>query len=1070
MPADGLGPEITSAHVAVTASFRGMANSVQREAQSAGRNLGKTLTSNASSGARSAGEKAGSEFGGGFSEKTSEAFKNVFLYGGAYTAISGIRRALGAASSAVIGFNSKIEQSDVAFKGLLGSSQAAESELSWIKDFAKTTPFQFGDLLTDDQQLIAMGASAKEAHTEITAIGDAAAGLGRGKDEIDKMVLAIGQMTSKGRIQSDELLQLQEAGIPALKMLAEAYDTTADKMQKAITAGLIKSDQAVPALIASIEKRFQGQMANQSKTFAGAVSNIEDTLQQGLAEAGKGAFDELNKAAHDFLDYLNSPAGQKTIEEVGQAFTDAAKGADFLAHHLWDARTPLLLLGGGFLALKVGEAVLVRGAGAAGKLAAAYQGAGSESSLAAKLNDAYTASLRRMTSEAKVAAGAAESVAAAQVAQAERTATSGKITAETSAFNNLPTYYGAQRGGVQASTYKQTQAAMDGAEASASKLSISAAGVGRAFASAAPLIGIGTLAVTSFTGTTDTAAGKVADFAASGALLGSMVGPWGALIGAGAGGLGGAFLSLEGNINAADDALDSLASSTSWDQLDALARKGSTSAVGGDWFSNLSHQLGFNSGDAQSIASALQAVGSSVSEAENAAKGGARAWRDYESDTLSAAKGSDALSGYLDDLRAGALNVKAAEQALAESNFAASDATYKTADAFIAAAKQAGFTSQEIDILSASARSVPTGASIMFSTNALAVMQQVEDLKSAISNKTLMGVEDDITAGGASANAKQHLKQLQDSLTTNLTYSPTDSGGLALPSTGSKAKGAKKAKKAYSVDIFDPFTDTGWEQLTGGKIAKDLAKMQDQADKAFAAMKKGSMSFSRSMKDLAHGKELKKAFKDIEADSKKAMSSMREQIKSTKFQASDLTKDMVQMGKDIASAINPADFGMDVTGATDFFGNPIAGSTEAAYKAQLQQQGSNLSGELADANTLSGWGLSGDYLSQLIQSNNKTLLDELVQGGQAQALQIFNMTKSNDSIAQQIGAQTAAQTTAYAADRAEAATLQKKINVLADFVTQIKKDDKDGKLSKKELAKIAKYGDELKKAFKAATS
>jgi hypothetical protein len=118
---------------------------------------------------------------------------------------------------------------------------------------------------------------------------------------------------------------------------------------------------------------------------------------------------------------------------------------------------------------------------------------------------------------------------------------------------------------------------------------------------------------------------------------------------------------------------------------------------------------------------------------------------------------------------------------------------------------------------------------------------------------------------------------------------------------------------------------------------------------------------------------------------------------------------------------------------------------------------------------LAGWGLSGDYLQQLLQSGNKTLMDELVAGGKTQALQIFNMTKSNDSIATLIGNQVAAQTTAYAADRAEAAALQKQVNVLAAFVTQIQKDEKDGKLSKKELTKIKRYGDEVKNAFKAAT-
>lgn len=1076
MSAEGLGPEIAAAHVAVTASFRGMANSVQREAQAAGRTLGNTLTSNASSGARAAGQKAGQDFGGGFSEKVSEAFKNVFLYGGAYGAIRGISSLFKAAAGDVIGFNSKIEQSDVAFKGLLGSSKAAESELSWVKDFAKTTPFQFGDLLTDDQQLIAMGASAKEAHTEITAIGDAAAGLGRGKDEINKMVLAIGQMTSKGRIQSDELLQLQEAGIPALKMLAKAYGATTVDMQKAITKGLISSDQAVPALISQIEDRFKGQMANQSKTFAGAVSNIEDTLQQGIAQAGKGAFDEVNKAAHEFLDYLNSPAGQKTIEDVGHAFTDVAKTADFLGHAVWTIHSPLLAVGAGLLIIKAGQAILVQGASVAGGLAKAYQGAGSEASIAAKMNDAYTASLGRVAAESTATVGAIDHVAAAQVRQAE----SGKITAESSAFNSLPSWYGSQSGAPQASTYKQAQAAMDGAEASASKLSVSAAGVGRAFAAAAPAIGVGTLAITSMTGTADTATGRLATYAATGAMIGSAAGPWGMAIGA----LGGVFLTQATQINAAHQALDSLAQSTSWDQLDARAK---SSASEGSWKQEAEHwsrlipivgtyaSMAFDaSGATKNVSDRLKDAGTSVEQAEAAAKDGGAAWEQYRSATLEAADGNKQVKQWLDQVGAGAENTAQTLDDLALSNFASANATYASADAFIAAARQAGLTASEIDILSQAANNVPAGQNIMFGTNALAVMSEIQRMKDAVAASA---DAPDVQIGNLKSQSNAE-KALQGSITAPAVTPPTTLTLPPISGSGAKHHAAKKAKKAYSVDVYDPFSDEGWEKLTAGQISKDLAKMQAQADKAFAAMKKGSMSFSKEMKDLAHGKELKKAFKEIKADSRDAMESMRDQISSTKFQASSLTKEMAQMGKDLAKAINPADYGMDVTGAKDFFGKPIKGSVETAYKSQIQQQGKNLAAERVDMTTLSVWLKNGnaahdqsvgDYLNQLLQSGNKTLMDELVAGGKSQAVQIFNMTKSNDSIATLIGNQVAAQTTAYAADRAEAAALQKQINVLAGFVTQIQKDEKDGKLSKKELAKIKKYGDEVKNAFKAAT-
>jgi tape measure domain-containing protein len=62
----------------------------------------------------------------------------------------------------------------------------------------------------------------------MTAIGDAVAGVGGGADAIDRVSLAIGQMQAKGRVQSEELLQLAEAGVPPTSCWASSSDSRAN--------------------------------------------------------------------------------------------------------------------------------------------------------------------------------------------------------------------------------------------------------------------------------------------------------------------------------------------------------------------------------------------------------------------------------------------------------------------------------------------------------------------------------------------------------------------------------------------------------------------------------------------------------------------------------------------------------------------------------------------------------------------------------------------------------------------------------------------------------------------------
>jgi|SRR5215831_1015290 len=272
---------------------------VQRDATRAGDEAGKAVS-------RSMQKSTGAGFGAGIGSLRSMAR----LAAPAMAAVFG-----GSVLTAGVKYVANLEQARIGFQTMLGSAKAASSMVSQLQAFAAKTPFNFPDLVTSSQRLIAFGFSAKQVIPMLTAIGDTAAGLGLGSEGVNRITLAIGQMQAKTRVQSDELLQLTEAGVPALRILANQYGVSAAQMQKMVTAGAVSSQKAIPLLLAGMEKgtkgasgmttAFGGLMASQTTTLTGLWSNFVDVANQKLAAFVTPAMPAIKSAVGGLTDLMS---------------------------------------------------------------------------------------------------------------------------------------------------------------------------------------------------------------------------------------------------------------------------------------------------------------------------------------------------------------------------------------------------------------------------------------------------------------------------------------------------------------------------------------------------------------------------------------------------------------------------------------------------------------------------------------------------------------------------------------------------------------------------------------------
>lgn len=189
--------------------------------------------------------------------------------------------------AAAIKTGEQLNIAEMAFATMLGSAEKAQKFLAELQQFAAATPFEFPDLVEAAKRMQAMGFAAEQVVPTLRIIGDSVAALGGGKDVINGVTLALGQMQAKGKVSAQEMNQLAERGIPAWKFLADAIGKSIPEAMKLAESGAIKAAEAIPAILEGMQQKFGGQMAKMSATLTGTWSNFKDTLTMTLAEIGQ---------------------------------------------------------------------------------------------------------------------------------------------------------------------------------------------------------------------------------------------------------------------------------------------------------------------------------------------------------------------------------------------------------------------------------------------------------------------------------------------------------------------------------------------------------------------------------------------------------------------------------------------------------------------------------------------------------------------------------------------------------------------------------------------------------------
>ena len=218
----------------------------------------------------------------------------------------------------IIQARGEIQQLEVAFTTMLGSSEKANVLMAQLTETAAKTPFDLQGVANGARQLLAYGTSAEDVNETLIRLGNIAAGLSQ---PLGDLVYLYGTTMTQGRLYTRDLIQFTTRGIPMIDELAKQLGVAKSEVQGMVEAGMIGFPE-VQKVIQNLTNEggmFFNLMQEQSKTITGQISNIKDSFFIMLNDIGKANEGIINDALSS-VSYLienYEKVGKILIELVG---------------------------------------------------------------------------------------------------------------------------------------------------------------------------------------------------------------------------------------------------------------------------------------------------------------------------------------------------------------------------------------------------------------------------------------------------------------------------------------------------------------------------------------------------------------------------------------------------------------------------------------------------------------------------------------------------------------------------------------------------------------------------------
>ena len=186
----------------------------------------------------------------------------------------------------------EMELQQKSLQAILQNKDAANEIWQKTIDLAVRSPFRIKDLVTYTKQLAAYRIEADKLYETNKMLADVSAGLGV---DMQRLILAFGQVKAANFLRGTELRQFTEAGIPMLDELAKHFNdmnntalTSADVFEMISKRMVLFEDvEAVFERLTKAGGTFYRMQEIQAETLRGQISNLKDSIDIMLNDMGK---------------------------------------------------------------------------------------------------------------------------------------------------------------------------------------------------------------------------------------------------------------------------------------------------------------------------------------------------------------------------------------------------------------------------------------------------------------------------------------------------------------------------------------------------------------------------------------------------------------------------------------------------------------------------------------------------------------------------------------------------------------------------------------------------------------
>ena len=192
----------------------------------------------------------------------------------------------------LVNVRKEMELQQKSLEVLLQSKSQADRLWQQTLDLAVKSPFRVKELITYTRNLAAYRIETDKLHETTRRLSDVSAGLGV---DMQRLILAYGQVRAANYLRGTELRQFTEAGIPMLDELAKhltALEGTTvsvsdvfDRISKRLIS--FKDVAKVFENMTSAGGAFYRMQEEQSTTLHGMISNLHDSIDLMLNDVGK---------------------------------------------------------------------------------------------------------------------------------------------------------------------------------------------------------------------------------------------------------------------------------------------------------------------------------------------------------------------------------------------------------------------------------------------------------------------------------------------------------------------------------------------------------------------------------------------------------------------------------------------------------------------------------------------------------------------------------------------------------------------------------------------------------------